>query len=263
MGILNATPDSFSQTGSQPEPEWLISSGLQMVEQGADILDVGGESTRPGSASVSEEEELRRVMPVIEGLARDVRVPLSIDTMKPHVAAEAVRAGASIVNDVGANRTDPTMWEAIASSGAAYVCMHMQGTPRTMQINPHYDNVRQEVTRFFSDRIRRLSGCGITPERIILDPGIGFGKTLEHNLQLLGALRDFARLGCPLLLGVSRKSFMGKLLGVDPGHRLAAGLACACLAAQAGVNIIRTHDVSETVQALRMAEAILANSQEN
>src|SRR6185295_12649970 len=177
---------------------------------------------------------------------------------KPGVARAALKAGASIVNDVAANRDDEEMWRVVAESGGGYVCVHMQGTPQTMQANPVYEDVVQDVEAFFSERIRRLNRCGIAREQIILDPGIGFGKTLEHNLQLLGGLRKFTRLECPLLLGASRKSFIGKLLGAELPSRLPASLACACLAREAGVQIIRAHDVAETVQAVRMAEAILA-----
>jgi dihydropteroate synthase len=184
-------------------------------------------------------------------------VPLSIDTMKPEVARAALEAGASIVNDVGANRTDPAMWRLVAQTGAGYVCLHMQGTPQTMQTNPTYANVVREVDDFFGERLRQLSHCGVRPEQIIFDPGIGFGKKLEHNVQLLGALRRFTRWERPLLLGVSRKSLLGRFSGADPAGRLPAALACACLAVAAGVSIIRAHEVRETVAAMRMAEAIL------
>ncbi len=258
MGIVNVTPDSFSDGGLYLHPSAAIDRALELVAQGADIVDVGGESTRPRAVPVPEKEELRRVMPVIEGLAGKIQVPISIDTLKPGVARAALAAGASIVNDVGANRTDPTMWQVAAEIGAGYVCLHMQGTPQTMQDQPCYTDVVREMRDFFSERLKRLSDCGVGRDRIILDPGIGFGKTLEHNLQLLGQLRSFRRFARPVLLGVSRKSFMAKW-EVEPGGRLAAGLACASLAVEAGVVIIRTHDVAETVQAVRMTEAILAH----
>jgi dihydropteroate synthase len=258
MGIVNVTPDSFSDGGQFLDPPAAVAHALQLVEQGAEIIDVGGESTRPGAVPVSEAEELRRVMPVIEQLARQLKVPVSIDTVKPGVAREALAAGASIVNDVAANRNDSTLWEIVAEAGAGYVCMHMQGTPQTMQANPAYTDVVREVGEFFSERIRRLNGCGVDRDQIILDPGIGFGKTVEHNLQLLGAARSFTGLERPLLLGVSRKSFIGKLLGAELAARLPAALACACLAVNGGVQIVRAHDVAETVQAVRMTEAILA-----
>jgi dihydropteroate synthase len=258
MGIVNATPDSFSDAGRFPDARAVVAHALRLIEEGAEILDVGGESTRPGAVPVSQEEELRRVMPVLEQLAGRVRVPISIDTMKPEVARAALAAGASVVNDVAANRNEETMWRLAAQTGAGYVCLHMQGTPQTMQLNPVYRDVVREVTDFFSERLERLEDCGVLREQVIFDPGIGFGKTLEHNLELLGALPELARLGRPLLLGVSRKSFMARLLGAGPAARLPAGLACACLAVQAGAQIIRAHDAAETVQAIRMAEAILA-----
>ena len=257
MGIVNVTPDSFSDGGQFLAPGAAIHHALELVENGAEIIDVGGESTRPGAVPVDEREELRRILPVLEGLAGRLKAPLSIDTMKPAVARAALEAGASIVNDVGANQQDPAMWRLVADSGAAYVCLHMQGTPKTMQANPAYANVVNEVAAFFSEKIARLRDCGVQHEQVILDPGIGFGKSFEHNLQLLGSLGSLGRFGCPLLLGVSRKSFLARLGGATPGPRLPAALACACLAVQAGVQIIRAHDVAETVQAVRTAHAIL------
>jgi dihydropteroate synthase len=235
-----------------------VAHAQQLVEQGAEIIDIGGESTRPGASPVSEAEELHRVMPVIEQLAGRIKVPISIDTAKAGVARAALAAGASIVNDVAANREADDLWPLLAETRAGYVCMHMQGTPRTMQANPIYADVVRAVGEFFSDRLQRLKVCGVTPEQIILDPGIGFGKTVEHNLQLLGAARTFSGLARPLLIGVSRKSFIGKLLGAELGARLPAALACACLAVASGVQIVRAHDVAETVQTIRMTEAILA-----
>jgi dihydropteroate synthase len=259
MGIVNVTPDSFFDGGRFLDEEAAVAHALQLVEQGAEIIDVGGESTRPGALPVAEPEELRRVMPVIEQLAGRIKVPISIDTVKPGVARAALAAGASIVNDVAANRADGALWRLVAETRAGYVCMHSQGTPQTMQASPAYTDVVREVGEFFSERTRRLSDCGVGRDQIILDPGIGFGKTVEHNLQLLGAARSFTSLERPLLLGVSRKSFIGKLLGAELAARLPGALACACLAVAAGVQIIRAHDVAETVQAIRMTEAILAN----
>jgi dihydropteroate synthase len=259
LGIVNVTPDSFSDGGRFMEPEMAIAHGLRLAEGGADILDIGGESTRPRSTPVSESEELRRVLPVIQGLAARVQLPLSIDTMKPGVARAALEAGASIVNDVGANRDDNEMWRVTAEAGAGYICVHMQGIPQNMQQSPSYGDVVQEVTRFFEERLARLGDCGVTPDRTILDPGIGFGKTFEHNWRLLGGLRGFARLRRPVCLGVSRKSFLSKLPNAELAGRLPGGLACACMAAGTGVEMIRTHDVLETVQALRATEIILAN----
>jgi len=258
MGIVNVTPDSFSDGGRFLDPAAAVAHAIELVEQGADILDLGGESTRPGARPVGEAEELRRVIPVIEQLAGRVRVPISIDTTKPGVARAALACGASIVNDIAASRSGERMWEVVAAAEAGYVCMHSQGTPTTMQREPRYVDVRTEVDAFFSDRISRLVEAGLRPDQIILDVGIGFGKTLEHTLQLLGGLGDFTRWGRPLLLGVSRKSFIGNLLGAPADKRLPAALACAALAVDAGVQILRTHDVAETLQAVRMTEAITA-----
>jgi dihydropteroate synthase len=210
---------------------------------------------------VSEQEELRRVVPIIDELAGQISVPISIDTMKPEVARRAIQAGASIVNDVAANRTHLSMWQIVAQTGAAYVCVHMQGSPQTMQSNPVYSDVVREVREFFIDRMARLKEAGVRSEQIILDPGIGFGKTAEHNLQLLRGLCTFADLGRPSLLGASRKSFITKLLGSHSNARLTGSLACVCLAIEAGVQIIRAHDVAETVQTIRMTEAILPKRQ--
>ena len=258
MGIVNVTPDSFFDGGRYQDPPAAVAHARKLIEQGADIIDIGGESTRPGALPVSEAEELRRVMPVIEQLTERVKVPISIDTVKPGVAQAALAAGASIVNDVAANRADCAMWSLVSETGAGYVCVHMQGTSQTMQLKPTYADVVREVGEFFSARLRLLRDCGLDAEQIILDPGIGFGKTVEHNLQLLGAVQAFAALQRPLLIGVSRKSFIGKLLDEELAARLPAALACACLGVGAGVQIVRTHDVAETVQAIRMAEAILA-----
>lgn len=262
VGIVNVTPDSFSDGGQFLAPDQAVAHALRLVEQGAEILDIGGESTRPGAEPVSASEESRRVIPVIEALVDRVRVPVSIDTLKPEVAQAALAAGASIVNDVAANREDEAMWRVVAEAGAGYVCMHMQGTPQTMQRAPVYADVVREVADFFRDRIERLSAAGVDRTQVVLDVGIGFGKTLEHNLQLLAGLRGFTKLERPLLLGVSRKSFIGKLVGAEsPASRLPASLACACLAIEGGVTMIRAHDVAETVQAVRMAEAVLSRRQ--
>jgi len=257
MGIVNVTPDSFSDGGQFLNSAAAAARGLEMVAQGAEIIDLGGESTRPGAKPVSEGEELRRVLPVIQRLTTQVKVPISIDTQKPAVARAALQAGASVVNDIAAGRSDAEMWRVVAEANAGYVCLHMQGTPKTMQLNPVYGDVVQEVGDFFVERLERLKRAGVEAVQVVLDPGIGFGKTLEHNLQLLAGLGRFTSLGRPVLLGVSRKSFIGKLLGVEVPARLPAALACACLAVEAGAQMIRAHDVAETVQAVRMAEAIL------
>lgn len=258
MGVVNVTPDSFSDGGKFVEPQAAVDHALELVAQGAEIIDIGGESTRPGAAPVPEMEELRRVIPVIEDLAGRSPVAISIDSMKPGVARAAIEAGASIVNDVAAARQNPEMWEVVADSGAAYVCMHMQGSPATMQLRPSYVDVVGEVAAFFSASIERLRGCGIPGERVIFDPGIGFGKTFDHNLALLGALRQFSKLGCPLMIGVSRKSFLARFGGASPHERLPAALACACAAVQAGVQIIRAHEVADTVQAVRASYALIS-----
>jgi dihydropteroate synthase len=259
MGIVNVTPDSFSDGGKFLDTDAAVAHGLELVAQGAEILDVGGESTRPHAVPVDQAEELRRVIPVIERLVGKITVPISIDTLKPEVAKAALAAGASIVNDVAADRDDDAMGRIVAATGAGYVCMHMQGTPQTMQANPVYADVVSEVNDFFIAQLQRLNDCGVNRDQVIFDVGIGFGKTLEHNLQLLGALGSFKTLERPLLLGVSRKSFIGKLLKAKMTERLPASLACACLAVEAGAQIIRTHEVAETVQAVRMTEAILAH----
>jgi dihydropteroate synthase len=257
MGIVNVTPDSFSDGGQFCDTDAAVSHGLDLAQQGAAILDIGGESSRPGALPVSEREELNRVIPVIEGLVARTQVPLSIDTTKPAVARAALAAGASIVNDIAANREDDAMWRLVAETGAGYVAMHMQGLPQTMQARPVYDDVVGEVKDFLLDRLARLNAAGVAADQVVFDVGIGFGKTLEHNLQLLSALRSFTTLERPVLLGVSRKSFIGALTGANVAERLPGSLACACLAVMAGVQIIRTHDVLETIQAVRVTEAIL------
>jgi len=257
MGILNVTPDSFSDGGKFLEPQRAVDRALEMAAQGADLIDIGGESTRPNAAPVPEEEELRRVIPVLEHLAGRLSVPVSIDTMKPKVAREALAAGAAIVNDVGANRQTTEMWEVAAAAGAGYVLMHMRGTPQTMQVNPEYRDVVAEVEQFFERTLARVNDCGLGAERVILDPGIGFGKSPAHNLALLRDVGRFKRLGRPLLVGVSRKSFISQILGVGPAGRLIGSLACACMATAAGANLLRVHDVPETIQAVRMTEAVL------
>lgn len=258
MGVVNVTPDSFSDGGRFLEAAAAVEQAERLVAEGAEIIDVGGESTRPGAQPVAEAEELRRVIPVIERLAGHLSVPISIDTMKPGVARAALEAGASLVNDVGANRSEERMWEEVARYRAGYVCMHMRGRPTTMQRAPIYADVVREVNGFFRERLRRLQACGVNPDQVVLDVGIGFGKTVEHNLQLITRAASFKRAQRPLLLGVSRKSFIGRLLKVEVGGRLAGSLACACWAVAAGVHIVRVHDVAETVQAVRMTEILMA-----
>jgi dihydropteroate synthase len=259
MGIVNVTPDSFSDGGRFLDPARAVEHGLELVAEGADLLDIGGESTRPNARPVGEAEELRRVLPVIEALASRVNIVLSIDTYKPAVAKAALAAGASMVNDVGAARQSEAMWRIVAETGAAYVAMHSQGTPRTMQLNPTYDDVVMEVGRFFRESVCRLKAAGVESEQVVFDVGIGFGKTTEHNLRLLAGLESLRHLNRPLLLGASRKSFLGSIAGgVDAFGRLPGSLACACWSVRCGAQMVRVHDVKETLQAVRVTEAILA-----
>lgn len=261
MGIVNVTPDSFSDGGEFLAPEAAVQHALALIEEGADLVDIGGESTRPHATPVSEAEELRRVLPVIEALAGRVSVPISIDTIKPAVARAALHAGASIVNDIAANRSDDAMWRVVAAAGAGYVAMHMQGTPTTMQQAPAYGDVVAEVGAFFTDRLARLQAAGVSEEHIVLDVGIGFGKTVEHNLQLLTSLKHFTKWHRPLLMGASRKSFLPSATGAAAtADRRPASLACACWGVEHGVNLVRVHDVAATRQALRMTEALLART---
>ena len=262
MGIVNVTPDSFSDGGRFLDPSAAIDRALVLIREGADMVDVGGESTRPKATPVGEKEELRRVLPVIEALAGRIQIPISIDTMKPNVARAALQAGASIVNDVAANRDDAEMWRAVAEAGAGYVAMHMQGTPQTMQALPEYRDVVAEIGAFFAERLARLEQGGVQREQVVLDVGIGFGKTVEHNLQLLARHDSFTKWNRPLLLGASRKSFIPKASDEpDTADRLAGSLACVCWGAQHGASIVRTHDVAATRQALRVIEGISRRAQ--
>ena len=256
MGIVNVTPDSFSDGGRFFDAEAAIAHGMKLAEEGAAIIDVGGESTRPGAPMVEEAEELRRVIPVIEALSRNVQVPISVDTQKAGVAREAIKAGAGIINDIAANRADEEMWRIAAKTGAGYILMHMQGTPQTMHLKPEYADVVSEVSVFFSERLQAVERCGVRPEQVMLDPGIGFGKTGKNNLELLRGLKHFKVHARPLLLGVSRKSFIGKIVGGEAQERGPGSLACEVWAVLNGVQFIRTHEVAATVQALRMIEEI-------
>ncbi|MSU31945.1 MAG: dihydropteroate synthase [Pedosphaera sp.] len=252
MGILNVTPDSFSDGGQFLDVERAVARAEEMVAEGAELIDVGGESTRPGAVPLSESEELRRVLPVVRRLCSRIAVAVSVDTRKAAVARAVLDAGASMINDIEATRLNPEMWRVVAEFGAGYCAMHMQGTPETMQINPVYEDVVSEIGSFFEDRLDRLSEVGVRSERVLLDPGIGFGKTLEQTLALLRGIPQFSRSGRPILLGISRKSFMGKALGIKLENRLPATLACSLWAAARGVSFFRTHDVAATVQALRL-----------
>jgi dihydropteroate synthase len=255
MGVVNVTPDSFSDGGLYLDPEAAIAHGRELAAAGAEILDVGGESTRPGAEVVSEEEELRRVIPVIEGLGREGDI--SVDTSKAAVAAAALDAGAEIVNDVTALRGDTGMAALCAERGATVVLMHMRGDPRTMQNDPRYEDVVAEVKAFLAERLEAAMAAGIAAEQIWLDPGIGFGKTAAHNMELLRRLGELRELGRPLVIGTSRKSFIGRVDGSAAGERLGGTIASSVLAAAEGAEVLRVHDVAEVRQALTVATAIL------
>jgi dihydropteroate synthase len=255
MGVVNVTPDSFSDGGLYLDAEAAIKHGRELAEQGAEILDVGGESTRPGAEEVSAEEEMERVVPAVAGLAE--RATVSIDTSKAAVAEAAIEAGASIVNDVTALRGDPELGALCAERGVGLVLMHMQGDPRTMQENPLYDDVVADVKAFLAERLEAAVAAGVAEERVWLDPGIGFGKTLGHNLELLRRLGELRELGQPLVIGTSRKSFIGKIDGSEVGDRLGGSIASSILAAAEGADVLRVHDVAEAAQAVKVATAIL------
>ena len=259
MGVVNVTPDSFSDGGHWLDSDAAITHGLELVEQGAVIVDVGGESTRPGAEPVGVDEELRRVIPVVEGLSASLPagVRISIDTAKAEVASAALAAGADIINDVTAFTGDPEMTVVAASSDCDICLMHMQGEPRTMQANPTYGDVVKDVCAYLQVQVEGLVEAGVATERIWLDPGIGFGKTVAHNLELINRLDEIVALGHPVLLGTSRKSFIGKITGAPVGDRLPGSLASIVLGLERGATIFRVHDVAETVQALEIASATL------
>jgi len=260
MGIVNVTPDSFSDGGLFFNTNRAVDHALKLVDEGADILDIGGESTRPGAASISVKEELNRVIPVIDKLSKQSEAIISVDTHKPVVAEEAINAGASIINDIGANNNNSKMWNVISSTKAGYICMHMQGSPESMQKNPFYEDVISDVCNFFQERLNSFEEHGISAEQIAFDPGIGFGKSLKHNIELMSQLNKFNLFQRPVLIGASRKSFIEKLLGTPVEKRLPASLTCATWAIMQGSQIIRAHEVAETVQAVRMAEALIENN---
>jgi dihydropteroate synthase len=258
LGIVNVTPDSFSDGGQHATTPAAVAHGLKLVRQGADLLDVGGESTRPGAQPVPLEEELRRVVPVVEALVAAAPVPLSVDTSKAEVARASLAAGASIINDVTALCGDPSMPEVVRAAGAGVILMHMQGTPATMQLDPRYDDLLAEIGRFFEERLQTLTDQGIARERLALDPGIGFGKRTNHNLDILAHLREFQRFGRPVCLGVSRKGLISRLVGDRPAERrLAGSLAAVCFAlSQGAVQIVRVHDVEETKDVVTLFVAL-------
>ena len=255
MGVLNITPDSFSDGGDFFDPQRALDRALQMQDEGAAVIDVGGESTRPGAGPVSASDELQRVIPVIDALQAQLTVPISIDTRKPEVMQAAVAAGAGLINDVNALRA-PGALEAARASAVPVCLMHMHGDPRTMQADPHYADVVAEVKTFLLQRVAACEAAGIGRQRLLLDPGFGFGKTVEHNLQLLARLEELAATGLPVVVGLSRKSMIGKLLGLDIAGRLPASIALAVLAVERGARLVRAHDVAATWQAVQMQAAV-------
>jgi dihydropteroate synthase len=257
MGILNVTPDSFSDGGLYLDTQKAVERALRMEEEGADILDIGGESTRPGSEPVPLEEELRRVIPVIEALSGRLSIPISIDTYKAEVAKRAIEAGASVVNDISGLRFDPKMAEVVAEYDVGVVIMHIKGTPKDMQRDPHYDDLFGEITEYLKESIKLAKEQGVQEERIVVDPGIGFGKRPEHNLQIIKHLDRFTTLGRPVLVGPSRKSFIGLILGgVPPSERLEGTASAVAISVLNGASIVRVHDVKAMVPVVRVAEAI-------
>jgi dihydropteroate synthase len=256
MGVINVTPDSFYDGGRRLDSADAIAHGISLVEAGADIIDIGGESTRPGARPVSAAEELERVLPVIRGLRRNMNVPISIDTYKADVAHAALSEGADIVNDISALRFDPQMVVLVAAEKVPVALMHMQGTPQTMQAEPRYSDVLREVSDFLAARVGVALDAGVERENIIIDPGIGFGKTLEHNLILMRGLPALVSMGYPLLVGASRKAFIGRIIDGEPDERLEGSLAAAVAAVFGGAQIVRVHDVKETRKAVRVADAI-------
>ena len=255
MGIVNVTPDSFSDGGKFAKVNLAVEQALKLINEGADILDIGGESTRPNAAPVSLQEELDRVIPVIEALVSQINIPLSIDTYKPQVMQTAINAGASIVNDVRALQEKGAL-DIVAASDVGVCLMHMQGTPQTMQVNPQYNDVVSEVKAFLQQRLALCEAAGIVKNRILLDPGFGFGKTRTHNISLIQHLASFTSLGQPLLVGLSRKSVLGEVTGNDVDARLYASVAASVVSAMVGAKILRVHDVKATVEALKVVSAI-------
>ena len=258
MGVVNVTPDSFFDGGLYFEPARAIDRALALAAEGADIIDIGGESSRPGSNPIPAKEEKKRILPVVEVLRQNNSALISVDTTKAEVAEAALAAGADIINDISAGRFDPRMLPIAARSGAAVILMHMKGTPRTMQIAPHYDDVLGEVKAFLGERLEAAESCGLPRESVLLDPGIGFGKQLDHNLILLNNLGALAELGRPLVVGVSRKSFIGKILNIEAQDRLEGTIAAAVVSILRGASLLRVHDIQAVKQAVAVAEAIMS-----
>jgi dihydropteroate synthase len=257
MGVLNVTPDSFSDGGRFYDHVKAIQHGLKLARDGADIIDVGGESTRPGSEGIPAGEEMRRVIPVIEALAHELKVPISVDTCKAQVAARALEVGAAMVNDISAMRFDPEMVDVVVEHRVPVVLMHMLGTPKNMQVDPRYQDLLEEIIGFLRSQIEWAESRGVSPDQIIVDPGIGFGKTVEHNLSIIKHLRRFSCLGKPILLGTSRKSFIGKVLGVDVEQREEGTAATVALGICNGADIVRVHDVARILPVVRMTDAVM------
>jgi dihydropteroate synthase len=262
MGILNVTPDSFSDGGTHNSLNDAVNHAAKLIAEGASIIDIGGESTRPGASDVSIDEELQRVVPVVEAIRQRFDVWISVDTSKAQVITESANAGASIINDIRSLQ-EPGALEAAAKTGLPVCIMHMQGDPKTMQQSPHYENVLMDVDRFLQENIPRCVDAGIEKNQIILDPGFGFGKNLAHNYQLLAHLSELHHFGLPILAGMSRKSMVGQLLNVPPQERVAGSVACAVIAAMQGAQIIRVHDVKETVDAMKVVQATLSAKENN
>ncbi len=259
MGVINVTPDSFSDGGKFLDAEAAIAHAKKLVKEGADLLDIGGESSRPGSDAIPAKEELERIVPVLDGIIDDVKVPISVDTCKPQVARKVLDMGVHIINDI-TGLTSAKLADVVAKHGAGIVIMHMQGTPKTMQKKPRYDDVVADILRFLRERVERAEKKGIRRESIIIDPGIGFGKTAEHNLEIISRLKEFKSLGLPILVGASRKSFIGKVLDKDVDDRLSGGLAMLSMSIQNGASIVRAHDVRESVVAAKMTWAVLEST---
>ena len=257
MGVLNVTPDSFSDGGRYFSEAKAVARGIEMAQDGADIIDVGGESTRPYSERLSTDEEMARVIPVIRRLSREISIPISIDTYKSEVAREALNAGASIINDISAMRLDPRMAEVAVEAGVPVILMHMQGTPENMQLNPRYDDLINEIYGFFDDAVKRCKSAGIAEHMIILDPGLGFGKTFDHNLSVIHQLKKFQALQKPLLAGPSNKAFIGKILGKEAHERDTGTMAAVAACVMNGAHIVRVHNVKLSVETVKIIDAIL------